>query len=42
MKEELKGAELFISNLKDNPQEIINWAKSEIKEYKKLIKLLEK
>jgi hypothetical protein len=28
--------------LKDNPQAIIEWAESEIKEYKKLLKLIKK
>ena len=32
----------FADTLKDNPREIIDWAKREIKEYKSLIKLLEK
>ena len=32
----------FYNVLKDNPRAIIRWAKSEIKEYQKLIKLIEK
>ena len=32
----------FADTIKDNPKEIIAWAKSEIKEYEKLIKILEK
>lgn len=42
MTKETQGAELFLENLKDNPKEIIKWCKREIKEYEKLIKLLEK
>ena len=34
-------AENFADSLKDNPEEIIAWAKREILEYKKLIKILE-
>lgn len=36
----LKAQSLFES-LKDNPQEIIDWAYAEIAEYEKLIKILE-
>jgi hypothetical protein len=36
------SVEKFAETIKDNPQEIIDWAKSEIEEYKKLIKILEK
>lgn len=35
-------AQDFAENLKNNPKEIIAWCKREIKEYQKLIKLLEK
>lgn len=31
----------FAEELKDNPKKIIAWAKREIKEYEKLIKILE-
>lgn len=34
-------AENFYESLKENPEEIIQWAKDEIKEYEHLIKLLE-
>lgn len=32
----------FADELKDNPKRIIVWAKSEIREYEKLIKILER
>lgn len=32
----------FADTIKDNPKKIIAWAKNEIKEYEKLIKMLEK
>jgi len=32
----------WYNTLKENPEEIIEWARSEIKEYKKLIKIIEK
>jgi len=32
----------FVDTIQDNPQEIIAWAKREIKEYQRLIKILEK
>ena len=32
----------FVDTIKDNPKEIIAWAKREIAEYRKLIKILEK
>ena len=32
----------FFEALKDDPKEIIAWAKREIKEYEQLIKLIEK
>lgn len=34
--------EEFADNIKDNPDEIIAWAKREIAEYEKLIIILEK
>lgn len=42
MNEELTKAQAFANTIKDNPQEIIEWAYSEIKEYETLIKILEK
>ena len=33
-------AENFFESLKDNPKEIIAWAKREIKEYEKLIEII--
>ena len=33
-------AQAFADIIKDNPDKIIAWAKTEIKEYKKLIKIL--
>lgn len=35
-------AEEFADSIKDNPQEIIDWAKSEIREYENLIEILER
>ena len=35
------SVEDFADTLKDNPKEIIAWAKREIAEYQKLIKILE-
>lgn len=35
-------AQEFADTLKDNPKKIIEWCKKEIKEYEKLIKILEK
>jgi len=32
----------FADTIRDNPKEIIAWAKREIREYEKLIKVLEK
>jgi len=32
----------FADSIKHNPEKIIAWAKREIKEYQKLIKILEK
>jgi hypothetical protein len=42
MKKEKSSVEQFAETIKDNPKEIIAWAKREIKEYQKLIKILEK
>ena len=36
----MSEADNMYSALKDNPEEIIKWAEAEIKEYKKLIKLI--
>ena len=33
---------MLIDSIKDNPERIIAWAKKEIAEYKKLIKIVEK
>jgi len=41
-KEKSSKAQDFADTIKDNPKEIIEWAKSEILEYEKLIKILEK
>jgi len=35
-------AQDFANTIKDSPKKIIAWAKSEIKEYERLIKILEK
>jgi len=35
-------ADNFFNSLKENPDAIIEWAKREIEEYKKLIKLITK
>ena len=35
-------ADTLFDALKGNPQEIIEWAESEIKEYKKLIRIIKK
>ena len=35
-------AQNFADTLKNNPEEIIEWARNEIKEYSKLIAILEK
>lgn len=35
------SAQEFADSIKDNSKEIIAWCKREIKEYKKLIKILE-
>jgi len=35
-------AKEFADTIKDNPKAIIDWAKREIKEYEKLIKILER
>jgi len=37
-----KKVQDFVDTLKDNPKEIIAWAKREINEYEALIKILEK
>lgn len=42
MKNKKSKADNFFETIKNNPKEIIAWAESEIKEYKKLIKLLKK
>jgi hypothetical protein len=39
---EKSNAQAFADSIKDNPEKIIAWAKKEIKEYEKLIKILEK
>ena len=39
---EKSPAQNFAEALKDNPEEIIAWAKSEQKEYQRLIDILEK
>ena len=36
------SVEEFAETIKTNPKRIIAWAKSEIREYEKLIKILEK
>lgn len=33
-------SDYFYEALKNNPEEVIKWAEAEIKEYKKLIKLI--
>ncbi len=38
----MSKAKDFYGTLKDNPEEIIKWCEAEIKEYKKLIKLIKK
>lgn len=38
----MSKADNWFESLKDNPQEIIEWAEAEIKEYKKLIAILRK
>lgn len=42
MKKEKSNTQDFADTIRTNPQAIINWAKSEIAEHKKLIKILEK
>ena len=37
----MNKAQDFAETLKNNPKKIIEWAKREIKEYEKLIKILE-
>jgi hypothetical protein len=41
MKKEKSNAQDFADTIRDNPKEIIAWAKREIAEYQKLIELLE-
>ncbi len=36
----ISTAKDFVNTMKDNPTKIIEWAENEIKEYKKLIKIL--
>ncbi len=38
----MSEAQDFADTIKDNPDEIIEWCRNEIKEYEKLIKILEK
>jgi len=38
----MSKANNFFKTLKNNPQELIEWAESEIKEYQKFIRLLKK
>ena len=40
--EEQSTADNFAKTLMQNPDEIIKWAESEIREYKKLIEILKK
>jgi hypothetical protein len=40
MTKQKSSVESFADLIKDDPQEIIDWAESEIEEYKKLIKIL--
>ena len=42
MKIDPNNAQDFADTIKDNPKKIIAWAKREIKEYEKLIKILER
>ena len=42
IKKEKSKADNFADSLPDNPKEIIAWARAEIREYEKLIKILEK
>ena len=42
MKKQKSSVEEFADTIKDNPKEIIAWAKREIIEYQKLIEILEK
>ena len=42
MKKTQTSVEHFAKTIKENPKEIIAWAKREIAEYEKLIKILEK
>ena len=38
----MSASKNFFNALKDDPQSIIEWCENEIKEYKKLIKLIKK
>ena len=40
-KKEKSSAQEFADTIRDNPKKIIEWALSEIKEYEKLIKILQ-
>ncbi len=42
MKNKKTSAQEFADTIKNNPKEIIDWAKREIREYQSLIKILEK
>lgn len=42
MKDKNTPANNWFESLKDEPEKIIEWAKAEIREYKKLIRLIEK
>ena len=47
IKKEKSKADNFADSIKDNPsirkkRQLINWARAEIREYEKLIKILEK
>ena len=42
MKKQKSQADNFYKALKNNPQEVIAWCESEIREYQKLIKLIKK
>jgi len=38
----MSQANNFYKALKDNPEEVIEWCEAEIREYKKLIKIIKK
>ena len=42
MKTKTSSVQEFANTIKDNPKKIIAWARREIREYQKLIKILEK